>query len=237
MSLNETVILAGGVGSRLRGVIADRPKPMADVAGRPFLAYILDHVAACGGREVVLSVGYKHEMISDHFGEHYRDLRLRYCVERERLGTGGGVKLALGVCRDDQVLVLNGDTLFRADYGALAAAHREHDARLTLGLKAMDDCGRYGRVELDDAGRVTGFLEKQAQVSGLINAGVYVMQREWYLGLPTPAVFSFEQDVMEPGAAEGGFWGVASDAYFIDIGIPEDYARAQRELPALGRSA
>lgn len=225
------IILAGGVGRRLQAVVADLPKPMADVAGRPFLAHVLDHLVDHGVRKAVLSVGYKHELIQRHLGARYRTLDLSYAIERERLGTGGALKYALAHAGDaDRVLVLNGDTLFKIDLAQLFAAHVRAGSVLSVALRSMEDTGRYGRVALDPDGRIAGFREKQSQTPGLVNAGIYVVEGHWYKGLPTSAVFSFEKDVLEAWHATERFLGVPFDGYFIDIGVPEDYDRARREL-------
>lgn len=229
----EAIVLAGGLGNRLRSVVADLPKPMADIAGRPFLEYLLDYLISQGVTRIILGVSYRHELIEAHFGTRFRGAEIRYSVESERRGTGGAIDQALTLAEESNVLALNGDTLFAADLRRLMATHLEQRAVLTVALRVMSDCGRYGAVQLDTAGRITGFLEKQAAAGGLINGGIYCVNREWYRALTLPHVFSFEQDVMEGLHKTHSFAGVPFDCYFIDIGIPEDYHRAVRELPQL----
>lgn len=227
----EALILAGGLGTRLRSVVADLPKPMADVQGRPFLAYLLDYLLYHGITRTVLCVSYRYEAIESHFGTAYRDMEIAYSIERERLGTGGGIRLAMDQVTGDDVLVLNGDSFFDAGVSKLRAEYEASGAALSIALKVMDDCTRYGRVETDDTGRIVAFREKQPGVSGLINGGIYLIDRSWFTQLDVPEVFSFEKDVMEALCRQTHFQGVPFNDYFIDIGIPEDYARANTELP------
>jgi len=235
--LTEAIVLAGGMGTRLRPVVSDLPKPMAPVRGRPFLAFVLDYLAREGVRSVVLAVGYKWESIQVQFGSKYGPLRLQYAVETAPLGTGGGMRLALEQTVGDSVLALNGDTFFPAALDPLTRLHEAAGADMTLALKRMERCERYGTLQLDTGGpldttgRITGFAEKGTVEQGLINGGIYAIRREllreWELG----RAFSIEKDVLEKLAPARKFMGMAFDTYFIDIGIPEDYARAQEELP------
>jgi D-glycero-alpha-D-manno-heptose 1-phosphate guanylyltransferase len=228
--IDEAIILAGGLGTRLRGVVGDRPKPMAPVAGRPFLAHVLDRLVAGGVRHAVLAVGYKHEVIREHFGTSYGALALSYVVEAEPLGTGGGLRLGASALRGDVALAMNGDTLFAVDLAALAALFLGRGADIALALKRVPDVGRYGAVRLGPDGRVLAFGEKGGSGPGSINGGVYVLGRGLLADPALPEVFSFERDLLEPRHRELRAYGLESDAYFIDIGIPEDYARAQEEL-------
>ncbi len=229
--LTEAIVLAGGFGTRLRAVVRDVPKPMAPVRGRPFLAYVLDYLAREGVRSVVLSVGYKEETIRAAFGTSYGALKIDYAVETEPLGTGGGIRLALEKTSGASILALNGDTFFPANLGELTRLHEESGADMTLALKRMAQCERYGTLTLGGTAQITGFREKGAVEDGLINGGVYAIKRtlleEWALNQP----FSIEKDLLERLAVSRRFFGVPFDTYFIDIGIPEDYARAQQELP------
>lgn len=236
----EAIILAGGIGSRLQSVVADVPKPMADVAGRPFLEYQLDYLAWHGVSRVVLAVSHLHEKISGHFGSAYGGMELVYSIEGERLGTGGGVRLAMVHVGGDDFLVLNGDSFFDAPLTSLWERHRAalfadgtHDTPndMTIALKRVADCARFGSVETDGRGQIIGWREKGSAGSGAINAGVYVVRRAFMERLPQTGAFSLERDVMEREFAARRFLAVESDGYFIDIGVPEEYARAQTELP------
>lgn len=232
---NEAVVLAGGLGTRLRSAVADLPKSMAPVAGKPFLVYTLNMLRKAGVTHVVLAVGYKHEAIVSHFGNTYRGMQLSYSIENEPLGTGGAIAQALSRCESEEVWVLNGDTLFHADFEALQRTHETHKADLTLALKPMYDSDRYGRVRIDEKGQILGFEEKQSFDFGLINAGVYRLRKAALLDRISDQKFSFETDFMQKMSADFRGYAHVQDRYFLDIGIPKDYDRAQWEFPALER--
>ncbi|KRE72871.1 nucleotidyltransferase family protein [Paenibacillus sp. Soil750] len=226
----EAIILAGGLGTRLREVIWDLPKPMAPVGGKPFLHYILERLEMQGVRRVILAVGYKHETISSYFGHRFGQIRIAYSVEEEPLGTGGALKKAMTQISSDQVLVLNGDTLFQVDIPQLVQVHKERAADLTLSLKPMKRFDRYGAVIVSSDCRVLSFEEKRMCESGLINGGVYVARTDLWDPFELLAPFSFEQFLGSPNAQKLHMYGFPSEGYFIDIGIPEDYERAKSEL-------
>ena len=223
----EAVILAGGLGTRLRSVVSEVPKCMAPVDGKPFLQYMLEWLSRFDMSHVVLSVGYLREVIFAFIDSREWPFEISYAVEEEPLGTGGGIRLALTKCREDRVIVLNGDTFFNVDLKALTFA-----APVTLALKPMRDFDRYGAVDLA-GGLVTGFHEKTACTEGLINGGVYALVRSRLDLAFYPGRFSFEKDLLEPLAAARLVAGQVQEGYFIDIGIPADYTRAQRELPEI----
>jgi len=226
----EAIVLAGGLGTRLRSVVSDLPKSMAPVGGRPFLALLLDALDAGGFERVILAVGYKSDAIREHFGERYRTLQLRYSTELEPLGTGGAIRLALEQATAPEVFVLNGDTYLELDYRAMRAAHLQTAASLTVAVQAVPDASRYGALDMD-AGRIRGFLEKGRSGPGLINAGVYLLARTLLDRYALPCVFSFESDVLVPHVREIAPLAFEASGTFIDIGVPEDYARAQSLLP------
>jgi histidinol-phosphate phosphatase family domain/HAD-superfamily hydrolase, subfamily IIIA len=223
----EAIILAGGLGTRLRGVIGGIPKCMAPVNGKPFLQYQLEWLSRFDVRHVVFSVGYLKEQVIDFVKGREWPFAVSFAVEKEPLGTGGGIRLALQKCREKQVFVLNGDTFYNVDLSALSFT-----APVTLALKPMRDFDRYGAVDWD-GDLVTGFREKQYCAEGLINGGVYAIDRSQLDISLFPKTFSFEREVLEPLTDYGLVAGEVQDGYFIDIGIPEDYARAQRELPEI----
>jgi D-glycero-alpha-D-manno-heptose 1-phosphate guanylyltransferase len=229
----QALVLAGGFGKRLLSVVADLPKPMADIAGRPFLDYVLTYLSAQGISKVVLAVSYKHEVIQSHVGNAFAGMAVRYSIEDEPRGTGGGIKLALPLIEDEDFLIINGDTFFDVRLKDVLSFHFRARADLTIALKKMDDCSRYGTVETDGEGRVRGFREKQSQRAGLINGGIYCLRKAFLSELPLPPVFSFEKDVMEKEFPTHRVFGAPFDDYFIDIGIPSDYERAGRELGPL----
>ena len=224
----ECVVLAGGKGTRLRSVVSDLPKCMAPVAGRPFLAWLLDDLREAGFDHIILSLGYKHEAVEAWVASRPDRDSITCVVEEEPLGTGGGVRLALRQAREDAVFILNGDTFFGVDYPAMQAFHRQNGAQATLALKPLRDFDRYGEVTLDGEGRITAFREKRPCAEGLINGGVYLLQRDALAEMPER--FSLEKDYFEPKAESAGLAGFRSEGYFIDIGIPADYARAQRDF-------
>ncbi|GAA4308533.1 nucleotidyltransferase family protein [Compostibacter hankyongensis] len=227
---STAIVLAGGLGTRLRGVVNDLPKCLAPVAGRPFLYYVLRQLRAQGIRKVILSLGHRHEQVTEWCRQHGQGLSLQYVIEPEPLGTGGAIRYALEYAGENDVFVLNGDTYFPVDLGKMYALHHEKQALVTLALKPMRAFSRYGSVQADAEQRITGFAEKQFVENGLINGGIYLLQREKLLGLSLPEKFSFENEFLVPGTGQYPFFGYTEDAYFIDIGVPEDYERAQREM-------
>ena len=227
----HAIVLAGGFGTRLQGVVKDLPKPMAPVNGRPFLTYILDYLIDYGYQKAVLSVGYLHEKIVDYFGDSYKSLAIEYAVENEPLGTGGAIAYSLSKCSSDNVLVLNGDTLFRVDLAAFEDFHKQKSGLMSMVLRQMPDVSRYGSVHFDNDSRITLFAEKNTDSGeGFINGGIYLINKQLFTKHPQSTKFSFEKDLMEMIYDTEPIFGFRSDAYFIDIGIPEDYARAQQEL-------
>ena len=227
----EAIILAGGFGTRLQGVVKDVPKPMAPVNGRPFLTYILDYLIEYQYNKVILSVGYLHEKIEAYFGNQYKSLEIDYAVETEPLGTGGGILFAMSKCVTDNVLVINGDTMFKVDLAEFEQFHAEKNALLSIVLREVEDVSRYGSVTIGNDNLIVLFAEKQVTFGrGYINGGVYLINRELFRKYPQPQKFSFEKDLMTRFYRQELFYAMPSDGYFIDIGIPEDYARAQQEL-------
>ena len=224
----EVIVLAGGLGTRLRSVVHEIPKCMAPVSspGQAFLAYLLDWLCRYPVNHVVFSVGYLREAVIGFVREREWPFSYDFAVEDEPLGTGGGIHLALSYCHENQVIVVNGDTFFPVNLNQLPFL-----GPATLALKPMRDFDRYGTVELQGV-RITAFHEKQFCREGLINGGIYALDRSRLTLQAFPEKFSFEKDVLEPLAVQGSLTGWVSDSYFIDIGIPEDYARAQWEIPA-----
>ena len=224
--IDEAIVLAGGFGTRLRGVVDDVPKPLAPVVGRPFLAWLLDALAAQGFRHVVFATGYRGEQVEAALGGSWRGMRLDYSREQEPLGTGGAIALAMERVAGVACFVLNGDTWLGLDYARFDAATRACSARLGVALAAVPDVSRYGAVRVE-GGRITGFVEKGQAGPGLVNAGVYRMSRSLLDDYRTGTSFSFERDVLVPAAARETVAGYADTGGFIDIGAPEDYRRAQ----------
>jgi len=230
----EGIILAGGYGTRLRSVVPDAPKPMALIQGKPFLSLVLDRLVTAGFDRAVLAVGYRYEVIQSYFGERYGALKLSYSVESAPLGTGGAIRLALPLTNDSDVFVINGDTFLEVDYAAMLAAHRCAGGLLSIAVCRVADAGRYGVLELAD-GKIRRFREKGVSGPGWMNAGVYVVARQFDRYFPPEDAFSFEQDLLVPKVRAFQPIAFITSGLFIDIGIPEDYARAQTLLqPAAG---
>lgn len=221
-------VLAGGLGTRLRSVVADRPKALAEIRGRPFLAYLLDSIAAAGVRSVVLCTGYMAEQIQAVLGNMYGHLPLRYSHEPSPLGTGGALRLALPMLDSDSVLVMNGDSFCDVDLEAFWTWHCSHDADGSILLTEAADSKRYGRVEVDIEGRALGFYEKsELGVSGWINAGIYMLSRRLLLTIPTGRAISLERE-MFPAWIGQGLYGYCSAGRFLDIGTPASYSCAEQ---------
>jgi D-glycero-alpha-D-manno-heptose 1-phosphate guanylyltransferase len=230
----EAIVLAGGLGTRLRGAIGELPKAMAPVAGVPFLDYLLEAIAGRGIARVVLSVGYRHAAIVDHIGRRFASMPIDYVVEEEPLGTGGAIRRALEAVTGDDCFVLNGDTFVDVDLTAMRAHHARAGARLSIAVVAVDDVGRFGSLRIVDS-RVTGFVEKGAKGPGTINAGVYLMARDLFDRADLPMRFSFETDFL--AARIGALAPLAFDAAgpFIDIGVPDDYRAAPAFFAAIAK--
>ena len=225
----QAVVLAGGLGTRLRSEVGETPKVMAPVAGRPFLEYVLAELDRQGFRHVILAVGYKKEVVIAHFGSSFRGLSLDYSEEQQLLGTGGGVRKALSLANTGLCFVLNGDTWVELDYVDMWRAHLEHSARLSIAVRAVSDVSRFGAVEIEN-GRLIRFLEKGREGPGFINAGVYLLSTDVLESHVLPETFSLERDFLVPNMVTLAPFAFPVAGDFIDIGIPEDYQRAQREL-------
>lgn len=233
----EAIILAGGAGRRLQSVVKDMPKPMADINGRPFLCYLLDYLSFQGITKILLSVGYKYEIIQDYFGLQYKTLDIRYVIEDKPLGTGGAIRKALELISGDEAVVLNGDTFFNLDLRKMVDFHHVENSILTIAVKPMHNFERYGTVIIKDS-RVFGFEEKTFRQFGYINGGIYIIKKavSEFFDYDRDA-FSFEIDFLHKKIADTHPSAFISDSYFVDIGIPEDYRKAQEELDYILKGA
>ncbi len=217
----KAVVLAGGEGLRLREIIRDIPKPMAPVAGRPFLEYVIAQLRRWNFSEIILATGYKSSAIESFFGDGSRcGVRIRYSREDAPLGTGGALRLALQLVDDDPFVLLNGDSFADVNFDELLAFHSSHRAVCTVGLVSWGDASRYGKVEVNDNGEVTAFIEKAPGV-GYINCGIYAFGRSIRENLP-PYSGSLEREVL-PSLIGRGLFGMPTKSFFVDIGVPEDY--------------
>jgi len=220
----EAIVLAGGFGTRLQSVVNDVPKPMAPIKGRPFLCYVLDYLCGQGIKKCILAVGYKYEKIKAYFGDSYQGLELIYSIEGEPLGTGGAIKQACEYCSDSDIFVFNGDTYFEVDLQALRTCYNDKFAMACL---YKEDAARYGLIRLQN-NLVTELVEKRPDSCGLINGGVYLLNKNVFE--LCEGKFSLEIDILPTLVKQGSVNAIVSDGYFIDIGIPEDYKRAEKEL-------
>jgi D-glycero-alpha-D-manno-heptose 1-phosphate guanylyltransferase len=231
---SEAIILAGGRGTRLKGVIDDVPKSLAPVNGRPFLEYQLDFLDRWGIKKVILSVGYQKEQIRLHFGEEYKSIKLLYSEEEEPLGTGGAILAAMRQVQGFAVFVFNGDTYFDVNLQRFDDFRKIKEADVCISLRFEIDPARYGLVEFDNNNRITHFFEKyEGPDEGYINGGVYLIRRDYLLRFGLPEKFSFEQDFLQKYYQTEEFYGLRCFSYFRDIGVPEDYEKAQDEFKRL----
>ncbi len=226
----HAIVLAGGFGKRLNGVVPNLPKPMAPIHDQPFLAYLLNYLQQQGIRKITFSVHYLHEFIQNFFKTKFNQLDIHYAIEEQPLGTGGAILHALRfVDKAQPVFVINGDTFVKLNYQAMYRQHIAEQALLSLSLREVADCSRYGKVIMEEQVAIS-FKEKGELGAGLINAGVYLLNPDLFTPFNLPQQFSFETDFLFPQMSKLKPQVYITEDYFIDIGIPEDYARAQQEL-------
>lgn len=230
--VNEAIILAGGLGTRLRSIVKDVPKPMADINGKPFLEYIFRYIKHFGINKVILAVGYKADIIKNYFGNRFNGISIIYSEEKELLGTGGAIKQAIIFSEVNNVFIINGDTFFDVDLNKVYQFHMRKKAALTIALRYIKNADRYGIIEIDEKNTVRKFLEKGEKKEGYINGGIYLIDKSFFLSFDLPKRFSFEKDFLEKNYELCNFYGIPFDTYFVDIGVPEDYERAKKEFKA-----
>jgi D-glycero-alpha-D-manno-heptose 1-phosphate guanylyltransferase len=232
----EAIVLAGGFGTRLRSVVGDRPKPMALLGDRPFLALLLDRLANAGFTRVILGVGFLANQISDYFGNHYAGMDIIYSLESEPLGTGGALRLAFGQVLGDEVFALNGDTFCDVNYTGMVETGKRRGSDIVIAVKHLPDTRRYGTVIVKD-----GYAEKFEEKTptgppGYINVGTYLIRKPVFPLFNREGAFSLENDLLVPRIKELHPAVFSVDGYFIDIGVPEDYMRAQTEMRGVYRA-
>lgn len=228
----DALILAGGKGTRLRSVVSDRPKVMADVNGRPYLTYLFDQLIQAGIQRVILGTGYMADYIENEFGDQYNNLSIAYSVETEPLGTGGAIRHALTHVQSDNLLVMNGDS-----YCDVSLKHfiKAHHSLASIVLVHRPNTARYGQVTFDHDANVTQFIEKNGQARpGWINAGIYLMHRDLIENLPADTAISIEKEVFPDWVEQGILKGYFTQGKFIDIGLPESYAEASEFFASQG---
>jgi D-glycero-alpha-D-manno-heptose 1-phosphate guanylyltransferase len=220
-------ILAGGLGTRLRSVVSDKPKVLAEVCGRAFIEYLLDQLADAGIREVVVCSGYMGEKLEERLGDRYKSLNISYSREDKPLGTGGALRLALPCLKSDTVLVMNGDSYIDVDIGEYAEWFSAQDSDTAIVLTQVPDTSRYGAVQIDRHGKIRAFKEKKRSCGrGWINAGVYLMKRDLIAYIPAERTIFLEKELF-PRLTDGQISGFCCQGRFIDIGTPQSYAEAE----------
>lgn len=228
--ITECIVLAGGLGTRLRSTLPGLPKVLAPVAGQPFLSQVFKWLEKNNITHVTLSLGYRSEEVIGWCKTYTGPLKLSYSIENEPLGTGGAIALAIQKAKSNEVFVANGDTLFDVNLDAMQGFHKNHESDITLALKPLEHFDRYGVVNINKNERITGFEEKRPHEKGLINGGVYLLNKFSFERVSLPQKFSFEQDFLEAYFNQLNMYGFIQNSYFIDIGVPEDYQRAQTEM-------
>lgn len=218
----KVIILAGGEGLRLRKIIKDAPKPMVKIADRPFLEYLILQLVKHNLKDIILAVGYKKELIKAHFnnGKHW-NVNITYSEEKELLGTAGALKKAASLTDDAEFLVMNADSMLDLNFDELISFHRNKKAIATIALTKVDDLSRYGRVQIDSDNRIIKFDEKGSVGGGFVNGGVYILNRKIIHSIPLGKV-SLERNIL-PHYAKQKLYGMITDGFFIDIGVPEDF--------------
>lgn len=226
----ECIILAGGFGTRLQSVVKYVPKCMAEVAGKPFLFYLLKYISKQNFDHIILSLGYKSEIIIDWLNKQNLQTKISYVEEQEPLGTGGAIKFAFNEVVSEEAVIINGDTFFNINTNQLYNFHQINNADITIALKPMINFDRYGSVQINDQNRIIRFNEKQFCEKGLINGGIYLIKKEIFDNTDLPQKFSFEKDILEGEVNKIAMYGDIQDTYFIDIGIPSDYEKADKDF-------
>ena len=227
----QAILLAGGLGTRLRSVVNDRPKPMALIGDKPFMEYVVLELTRQGVTEIIFAVGYKGSMVEEYFKDGTQwGIQVSYAYEEELLGTAGAIKNAGSKVTEDRFLVLNADTFYQIDYSRLTSLSTERNLDMALVLREVSDVSRYGQAVLED-GWLKAFNEKtEEKRKGTINGGIYYLKRELLNEIPEGKV-SLEQDMIPKWLSEGKkLGGFVSGGYFIDIGIPEDYYRFAEDV-------
>jgi D-glycero-alpha-D-manno-heptose 1-phosphate guanylyltransferase len=221
----EAIILAGGMGIRLRKTVPDVPKPMAPVNDKPFFFYLLKWIKQYQVDKIILSTGYKPECFYEYFGNLFENIPLIYVTEKKPLGTGGAVIKGLTQTTGNNILIVNGDTWFPIDLDRFYASHLNNKNRFTVALKRMKEFSRYGSVEIS-GDNIIRFHEKKFCSEGLINGGIYLVNRKYFESREFPVVFSLEEEILAKEAGTSLLKGMIFDDPFIDIGLPEDYQKA-----------
>lgn len=226
----QALILVGGLGTRLRTVVKDRPKPMAVIHGKPFLEYQIEFLKKYGVNDIVFSTGYMGEKIEEYFnsGEKH-GISIRYAKEKELLGTGGAIKNAQSML-EDKFLALNGDSMFLVDIKSLVKFHEKKQADLTISLVPVQERSRFGSVKIDDNSQITEFVEKGDFSTGLVSGGIYYFEKNKFDWQSFPEKFSIERDFFPQVITNKRVFGFVSNSYFVDIGTVEDHDKFGKHI-------
>ncbi len=228
----KVILLAGGLGTRLEGVLGQVPKPMATISDSPFLGYLFAFLKGQNFTDLIVCVGHGGDAIRGYFGDGKRfGVSIRYTIEKELLGTGGAIKLAEEWIDSDHFLVGNGDTYFEVDLENMLRFHESHGGIGTLALSYKENPGRYGQVVCNRDNRIVSFQEKpDGRKPGYVNGGLYAFRKDLFRHIPANRVCSLEREILS-SLTDEGLCGFPAPGYFIDIGVPEDYEKAKKELP------
>ena len=221
----EAIILAGGLGKRLKSVIKNVPKPMANIKNIPLLEIILNNLAKNNFKKIILAVGYKYQIIVNHFGQNFKGMDIDYSIESEPLGTGGAIKYASNKINGDHFYVFNGDTYLDLDINNIERSWSRSKKSIIVGCK-VEDVSRYGKLCFED-NIVTSINEKNEKGAGFINAGCYILNSSSLSSFPNSMRFSFEYDYLPLEISKRNFQIYITTGVFIDIGVPSDYINAQ----------
>ncbi|HQX42926.1 MAG: HAD-IIIA family hydrolase [Saprospiraceae bacterium] len=229
--MRECIVLAGGFGTRLQHLIPDTPKCLAPVGGKPFIDYLIQHLVTEKMDKFIFSLGYKSDMVESYIKTKFPHLNCEFCVESKPLGTGGAIIYSLGKCTSDQVFILNADTFYPISFDSFYKFYQKNKSGICIALKPIVEPDRYGTVMMDDQHKIVQFLEKKYSPYGLINGGIYLIDRKWILEFELPEIFSFETEILQKYTTTENIFGMVQDVPFLDIGIPSDYEKAQTFLP------
>lgn len=223
----ECIILAGGFGTRLSHLLENKPKTLAPINNKPFLHYLIQYLNKNGVNKFIFSLGYLSDQIIDFIKSNFETLDYDYVIDPFPLGTGGAIRLAIDKCKENSVLIVNADTFFNVDLKEMNSFHQNNNSNCTFALKPLTNYDRYGTVEIDNNMKITNFIEKKTTEKGLINGGYIILNKNYLIDKFNINIeFSFEKDFIEKYFNEINSYGYVSNEYFIDIGIPEDYYKA-----------
>lgn len=231
--MKEVIILAGGFGTRLKSVVSDLPKCLAEVSEKPFLSFILDSLINYNYNHFVFSLGYKSECIIDFIETNYPQLNVSYSIENNPLLTGGAIRLALEKCREQNVLIINADTYYGFNLNKFLSFHIDQKSDISIALKYMENFDRYGVVKFDENNKIDSFEEKKFQKSGYINCGYILINKNILMNMPLNIPFSLEKDFLFLNLSKLKVLAFVANAYFIDIGIPEDFIKANIDFKGI----